>query len=280
MPLTLAFEGPPGAGKTSLLAALVPRLGDRCVFFSEPNVKLVSGTKAPVHPGTAAHTLWYLRSERLRSAALSACAEEHDVEAVLLDRNHLGVLAYCFATRHPDAFPYAKALDYHRQHIAPVLPADMRTVILQVGVTDSLNRRGGRVSHPRWQQWYEPELLERMDLFYREHAPELCPRPPLIIDTSSLTPGAIQEMVAVELALSGVSSEGWSVSSRPLIADAFAIAYNAAGGAAVLGSPVTTAFAYRGGLMQMFQLAALHQVGDHTFVWNPLGSSQFTETGS
>ncbi|MGW4424534.1 hypothetical protein [Streptosporangium sp. NPDC004631] len=280
--VTLAFEGPPGAGKTSLLAALVPTLGDRCVFFSEPNIKLVSGTEAPVHPGTAAHTLWYLRSERLRAAVLSDCAVKHDAQVVLLDRNHLGVLAYCFATRHPDALPYAKALDYHRKHIAPVLPADMRTVILQVGAGDSLHRRGGHPAHPRWQQWYDPDLLEQMDLFYREHAPGLCPRPPLVIDTGPLSRQAVLEIVATELAVAGVSlpSDVWPIDPRPLVDDAFAIAHNAAGGAAVLGNPVTPAFIYRGGLMQMFQLAALHQAGDRTSLWNPLGSGRFTETGS
>lgn len=280
--VTLTFDGPPGAGKTSLLAALVPALGDRCVFFSEPNIKLADGTQAPIHPGTAAHTLWYLRSERLRATALPACAVAHNAEVMLLDRSHLGVLAYSFATRHPDAIPYGKSLDYYLRHIAPVLPADMRTVILQVGVEDSLRRRGGHPAHPRWQQWYDPALLERMDLFYREHAPELCPRPPLIIETSRLDHDAVVTTVATELAASGVGlpSHVTTSDSHPMIDDAFAIPYNATGGAAVLGDPVTSAFTYRGGQMQMFQLAGLHRVGDHTVPWNPLKPDVFAEADS
>ncbi|SFL20869.1 Thymidylate kinase [Streptosporangium canum] len=276
---TLAFDGPPGAGKTSLLAALVPVLGDRCVFFSEPNIKLANGPQAPIHPGTAAHTLWYLRSERLRMAALPSCAAAYNAELVLLDRNHLGVLAYCFATRHPDAIPYSKALGYYSQHIAPALPDDMRTVILQIEVEDSLRRRGRHPTHPRWQQWYDPDLLERMSVFYREHAPELCPRPPLIIDTGPLDRDAVMTIVATELAAAGITLPAHVATAdpQPPIDGAFAIPYNATGGAAVLGNPVTSAFPYRDGQMQMFQLGSLYRVGDHTHPWNPLKSNLFTE---
>ncbi|WP_214109561.1 AAA family ATPase [Acrocarpospora catenulata] len=268
-PVTLALEGPPGAGKTTLLGALVPGLGDTALFFSEPNIKLSRGTGAPVHSSPAAHTLWYLRQEQARAAALRAVP----ADVVVCDRNHLGVLAYTFAARRQAAFPYGKAVAYYRRNIAPLYDTRLRTVILLVSVAASLTRRGGKPAHPRWRQWYDPRLLERMRQFYTEHAPDLCPNPPLIIDTDPLTPAAVLSAVADELRAAGASLPASlpAAPHAPTVDARFADFYRQFGGAAVLGGTVTDAFPHRGGgVMQMFQLASLIHTRDGiTRLWNP-----------
>ncbi|MEU8268277.1 AAA family ATPase [Sphaerisporangium sp. NPDC049002] len=271
-PIALALEGPPGAGKTTLLGALVPTLGDSALFFSEPNIKLSSGTGTPVHSAPAAHTLWYLRQERARAAALRARDLTACSDVVVCDRNHLGVLAYTWASRREATLPYSKAVAYYRRHIEPLYDSGLRTVILLVSVTASLERRGGRPAHPRWRQWYERGLLERMSEFYTEHAPSLCPHPPLVIDTDRLTLSAVLSAVADELRTAGatVPAHPPTAPAKPGVDARFGGFYRKLGGSAVLGGTVTDAFAYRGGLMQMFQLASLIQLHGLTRLWNPL----------
>ncbi|WP_067181524.1 AAA family ATPase [Microtetraspora niveoalba] len=266
----LALEGPPGAGKTTLLGALVPALGDTALFFSEPNITL-GGETTPVHASTAQETLWYLRQEKARAQALRDAALA-DTNVVVCDRNHLGVLAYTWAARQRDAFPYKKALAYFRRHIAPLYDGSkLRTVILLVSVDASLERRGGRPAHRWLRQWYDPGLLGRMAEFYTEHSRALCPNPPLVIDTDPLDPAAVLSVVAGELRAAGALLPAHipTAPGQPDVDARFADFYAESGGRDLFGRTVTDAFAYRGGLMQMFQLAALTQVDGHTSLWNP-----------
>lgn len=267
--VALALEGPPGAGKTTLLGALVPALGDDVLFFTEPNIKLSSGTGTRLHQASAAQTLWYLRQERARAQALRTT----DSPVVVCDRNHLGVLAYAFAARREATLPYRAAVAYYRRHIAPLYstPVPLRTVILLVNVATSLQRRGGRPAHPRWRQWYDPGLLERLTEFYTEHAPDLCPHPPLVIDTTPLATSAVISALVGELRAAGadVPVRLTAAPTDPTVDVRFAAYHRELGGAAVLGGTVTDAFAYRGGLMQIFQLAALVQHHGRTRLWNP-----------
>lgn len=271
----LVLEGPPGAGKTTLLGTLVPALGDTCLFFSEPNVKLTGGPSSPISTAAAAHTLWYLRQEKTRARILPDWAASHGASVVVSDRNHLGVLAYCYATRRDDALPYGKARDYYQRHIAPLhYGSGLRTVILLVSVSASLHRRGGQPAHPRWRQWYDPGLLERMREFYLEHAPALCPNLPMVIDTDPLDHAAVLGAVAAELAAAGAAiPTGLApAKAQPGVDERFFATYDRFGGSSMLGGPVTGAFAYRGGQMQMFELASLHKTAGLTALWDPLGT--------
>ncbi len=278
-PTILAIEGPPGAGKTTLLGALVPALLDRALFFPEPNIKArpVGSTRPQIT--TASETLWYLRQEKCRAQALrrTGSTAQHadpltDAHMVVCDRNHLGVLAYTWAARRSDGLPYAKAVAYYQRHIAPLYTeADQRTVILQVSAGASLERRGGLPSHPRWRQWYDRGLLERLAEFYIDKAPALCPQPPLIIQTDPLTPETVLSLVAEELSTHGATLHVTPTAAppQPAVDDRFTDQHAALGGTAALGEPITAAFAYRGGLMQMFQLASLFRSDGHTRLWDP-----------
>lgn len=274
-PMILAIEGPPGAGKTTLLGALVPALLDRSLFFPEPNIKVRPVGAASPHVTSASETLWYLRQEKRRALALrrtGSTAQQTDIHVVVCDRNHLGVLAYTWATRRNDGFPYAKAVAYYQRHIASLYTeADLRTVILQVSVGASLERRGGSPSHPRWRQWYDRGLLQRLAEFYTDKAPALCPQPPLIIQTDSLTRETVLSLVVDELSIRGAALPVVPPAARPrpAVDDRFNEHYATFGGTATLGEPITAAFTYRGGLMQMFQLASLFRSDGHTRLWDP-----------
>lgn len=278
-PTILAIEGPPGAGKTTLLGALVPALLDRGLFFPEPNIKARPVGSARPKITTASETLWYLRQEKRRALALRRAdsTAQHtdpltDAHVVVCDRNHLGVLAYTWATHRSGGFPYAKAVAYYQRHIAPLYTeADLRTAILQVSVDTSLERRGGSPRHPRWRQWYDRGLLQRLAEFYIDKAPALCARPPLIIQTDPLTPETVLSLVTEELSTHGATLPVAPTAASPRLAvdDRFTEQYAALGGTATLGEPITAAFAYRDGLMQMFQLASLFHSDGHTHLWDP-----------
>ncbi|MDL4813070.1 AAA family ATPase [Actinomadura opuntiae] len=276
-PLILAIEGPPGAGKTTLLGALVPALADRGLFFPEPNIK--TARSACPRTTSASETLWYLRQEKRRAFALrraDGTVQSTDplatTQVVVCDRNHLGVLAYTWAARRSDGFPYDEAVAYYQRYIVPLYAeTDLRTVILQVSVDTSLERRGGSPRHPRWWQWYDRGLLRRLADFYTDKAPALCPEPPLVIQTDPFTPETVLSLVTSELSTYGVvvPAAPPAVPLNSAVDDRFGEHHAALGGTATLGEPITAAFAYRGGLMQIFQLASLFRFDDRTRMWDP-----------
>jgi hypothetical protein len=77
-------------------------------------------------------------------------------------------------------------------------------VILLVSPGQSLDRRGNVAERPRWQQWFDEGLLERLHTFYTDVAPALCPSPPLVIDTDGVSPDAVLAQVAALLGDAGL----------------------------------------------------------------------------
>lgn len=267
-PVILAVDGPPGAGKTSLLARLAPAYGDACVFFTEPNARLAA---APADNSTASHTLWFLRHEQAKTRQIAACARDPRTPLIVCDRNHLGVLAFCHATRAEDSLPYQQALAFHQRHIAPSLPEDMLTVILLVSTRVSLERRGGTAERPLWRQWFSPDLLQRLREFYTDVAPDLCPAPPLVIDTDTADADAVARQVGQLLPPPGTAAPAGTGDTAPVPVDPmFARLYAEAGGLEALGHPLTAPFPYRDGLVQLCQLGALHRDGaGQARLWDP-----------
>ncbi|MFD0502005.1 hypothetical protein ACFQ0G_01765 [Streptomyces chiangmaiensis] len=144
----LVLDGPPGAGKTSLLARMVCALGDDTVWFTEPDARLATGLSAPVHPSPAGHTLWFLRHELDKARAMRSLTADPATSLLISDRNHLGALAYCYATRAEDSLPYRTARDFYARRIAPQLPETVLTAILLVSPEQSLTRRGNVAELP------------------------------------------------------------------------------------------------------------------------------------
>ncbi|MER6828870.1 hypothetical protein ABT352_23015 [Streptosporangium sp. NPDC000563] len=273
----LVLDGPPGAGKTSLLARMLPALGDGCLWFTEPNARLATGLRAPVHPSPAGHSLWFLRHELDKARAMTALSGDPATELLISDRNHLGALAYCWATQAADSLPYRTAADFYTRRIAPCLPAHVLTVILLVSPGQSLDRRGNVAERPRWQQWFDEGLLERLHTFYTGVAPTLCPSPPLIIDTDGVSPDAVLAQVAALLGDAGLPGVAQSLlastapAARPELAPHFADTYEALGGLEALGHPITKPMNHRGGNVQLCQLGALHRApSGRTTLWDLL----------
>lgn len=273
----LVLDGPPGAGKTSLLARMVCALGDDTVWFTEPNARLAAGLAAPVHPSPAGHTLWFLRHELDKARAMRRLAADTATSLLISDRNHLGALAYCYATRAEDSLPYRTARDFYARRIAPELPETVLTAILLVSPAQSLTRRGNVAELPRWKHWFDEGLLERLHRFYTDIAPTLCPTPPAIINTDGATPESVLAQVAGVLADAGLDQTAQRLTSsaaptpRPPLDRQFADAYTQLGGLEAFGHPFTPAIAHRGGTVQLCQLGALHcDPAGQTRLWNPL----------
>ncbi|TGN72251.1 hypothetical protein E5083_30420 [Streptomyces bauhiniae] len=273
----LVLDGPPGAGKTSLLARMVPVLGDECLWFTEPNARLSTGLRAPVHPSAAGHSLWFLRHELDKARAAAQLAADPATRLLISDRNHLGALAYCWATRAADSLPYRTARDYYARHIAPALPPQILTAILLVSPGESLNRRGNVAERPRWKQWFDEGLLERLHTFYTDIAPTLCPTPPLIIKTDGATPGTVLAQVSGFLADAGLTDTAAKLTTaitpdvRPELDARFRGVYDALGGLESFGHPFTEPLDHRGGTVQLCQLGALYRdPAGRTGLWDLL----------
>ncbi|MGW9026820.1 hypothetical protein ACWGQ5_22070 [Streptomyces sp. NPDC055722] len=276
----LVLDGPPGAGKTSLLARMVCGLGDDAMWFTEPNARLTEGLDAPVHPSPAGHTLWYLRHERAKARAMRHLVTDPATRLFVSDRNHLGALAYCYATRSEDSLPYRTAREFYARRIAPELPETVLTAILLVSPHHSLARRGKVAELPRWKQWFDEGLLERLHTFYADIAPTLCPTPPAIIDTDEATREVVLAQVAGVLADAGFDQTAQRLMAavapnpRPPLDGQFADAYTELGGLEAFGHPFTPAIAHRGGTVQLCQLGTLHRnPAGHTRMWNPLADT-------
>lgn len=270
----LAVDGPPGAGKTSLLARIAPAYGDACTFFTEPNARLAGPLPAPGNGSAADLSRWFLRHEQTRAGQVAALSRDPLTRLIFCDRNHLGVLAFCHAATAGDALPYDQALACYQQDIAPNLPAELKTVILLVSPDVSLERRGGAAERPRWQPWFSRDLLARLRDFYATTAPSLCPSPPLVIDTDQLTPADVAQQVQ-QLLPGPPPGRPLPGAQRPAVDPVFGDLYADAGGLEALGHPLTTAYPYRGGHVQMFQLGALYQDGSgQARLWDPIAAAR------
>ena len=127
------------------------------------------------------------------------------------------------------------------------------------------DRQGGSAELPRWAQWFSPELLHWLHEFYVHLAPDLCPNPPLVINTDELTATEVYDQVTAMLADAGLPVatappvDLWPGADRPPLDASFTDLYEELGGLETFGHPLTSPFPHRGGHVQLCQLGALHR---------------------
>ncbi|MFF3505574.1 hypothetical protein [Streptomyces sp. NPDC003247] len=213
-----------------------------------------------------------------------ACAP--DTRPLISDRNHLGALAYCYATREEDCLPYRTARDFYARRVAPELPETVLTAILLVSPGRSLTRRGNVAELPRGKQWFDEGLPERLHHFCTDIAPSLCPTPPTVINTDGATPETVLAQVAGVLADAGLDQTAQRLASatahapRPPLDPRFVDTYTQLGGLEAFGHPFTPPIAHRGGTVQLCRLGAPHHdPAGHTRLWNPLGPGPWPPPG-
>lgn len=176
----IALEGMPGAGKTTLAAALTglghhvlgeytahapppapttPRCGGPAAASAPETVPLAE--HPAVHDDDAHQANW------LRKAAQAAHALRTVDGPVFVDRDWLSSLAYAYSIADTDHGRLLRQRGiWARENLAGgrLLLADFY-VVFQLGVTPSLRRRTGtlRGAHP----WSHPRALKRLQTFYQ-----------------------------------------------------------------------------------------------------------------
>ncbi|GAB2833401.1 hypothetical protein GCM10022221_35360 [Actinocorallia aurea] len=271
-PVIAAFDGPPGAGKTSLIAQLATTYLDAAVWFSEPN------RHCTAHDATGPDlSRWFLKREADQARRTRELAEDPATGLIVSDRNHLGALAYCYAADPGDAMPYDDALAFYMRHVQPHQSERLRTIVLLVSPQVSLDRRGNSAERAHWDRWYDRGLLERLHIFYRDIAPSLGPNRPLVINTDNLTTGQVYAHISAHLTAAGLPfAPTWPMMpGRPVLHETVADVYAALGGLDILGHPVTDLLPWRGGHVQICQLGTLHRPpSGPAGLWNPAAATE------
>lgn len=176
----IALEGMPGAGKTTLAAALTGLghhvLGEYTAQSptTAPTASRPGGPAAVSAPETvplaehpAVHDDDAHQANWLRKAAQAAHALRTADGPVFVDRDWLSSLAYAYSVADTDHGRLLRQRGiWARENLASgrLLLADVY-VVFHLGVTPSLRRRAGalRAAHP----WSHPRALRRLQTFYQ-----------------------------------------------------------------------------------------------------------------
>lgn len=244
---SIVLDGMPGAGKTSAFASAVSELRD-LVWMPESNVAL-SGLGSTCFDKESD---WYIEAEHRRTQVASVASQAG--RRVLRDRGFLGVLGYLYGTG--DRVSFAKAVqEFGREGLLSA--TDHAQIILVVDVDSSLARRGLVARHQKWNQWFDREFLDRLDLFYRRLAPMLTAAEVEIVDTSSMRADEVTHLIMSKLTPSdsGAPADHTHHGAEYDVASPFQRLFNELGGHATLGRPMTELI--RQGRVQLFELGAL-----------------------
>ena len=176
----IAFEGTPGAGKTSVIGRMIKeKVLESSTFVSE--LKIDAGGKDDV---TA--TKLYLEAEVRKSEMVKKLS--HDYAYVFLDRSFLTTLAYSYALAksknnpqtHKEILEYFEKLDKEHRFVRPDC-----LIYLTIPMNTSLLRRA-RFSHLKeFGNWFDTEFLKYFLEFYKHNLNEFGMPSPSFIDTAN-----------------------------------------------------------------------------------------------
>lgn len=169
----VVIEGMPGAGKTMLLNALAADGHAVLPEYTTRTGALLTHGEHPDHTDEHGHLEnWIRKTEQLRRHR----------ELVLVDRDWLTALAWSASTSGLND----RASWVHQKLACGNLVLPDYWIILDLPVTDSLQRRAGRLDpgHP----WSDPAVLHRLRGFYHDPARRLASAHALLATTIEAVP--------------------------------------------------------------------------------------------
>jgi len=162
----IAFEGMPGAGKTTLIKKIIEEnLLKKCI--SIPQLE-ISQQSCDLKNNLVVSKL-YLDAEGQKFNKISNLLKEYDY--ILLDRTFLTTLAYCYARSKikNDKVQYLRLLDYFKQldeksfFIKPT-----HIIYFSLSIEESILRRSRFSKINEYHYWFNPKFLDYFSKFYNK----------------------------------------------------------------------------------------------------------------
>lgn len=183
--IIIAFEGMPGAGKTTAIKNLVKILGKRAIVLPQINL--------PISWSDGLQTSKrYLDAEIRKATAIRELSNR--CQYLLIDRTFLTTLAYAYARsrQNDNPVPYRKVVQYFRNlDKKHHFPRPTKIVLFFLKTRKSLERRARYTTVKAFKRWFSPEFLKYFAAFYQRHYTKFEMPPPIIIDTTNMAPNEI-----------------------------------------------------------------------------------------
>ncbi|OHB17368.1 MAG: hypothetical protein A2913_00935 [Parcubacteria group bacterium RIFCSPLOWO2_01_FULL_40_65] len=178
--VTIAFEGAPGAGKTTAVQMLAKKFGKKAVIL--PQLVLPQYKNDDLFVSKQ-----YLDAEIKKAAKIRQLQKHY--QYILLDRTFFTTLAYSYARSklEQDYQSHLKLIKYfHQLDRMYKFPRPTRLFFLFVKTTKSLGRRVNYAKSKKFKRWFDPTFLKYFNSFYHRRIGFGMPRP-IIIDTTNMT---------------------------------------------------------------------------------------------
>jgi thymidylate kinase len=174
--MVVAFEGMPGAGKTSSLVSLAVNCGSSCLALSELNVIDETGNSEAATDWRIYHDMWLERQSLIEEI-------RNQFPLILVDRSHFSNIAVEQAK---------EAVGYAGQHTevdraSQILKTSMYDAIIVCDTAPGIGlaRRAG--AHEVPELWSSLPFLTELRAFFKRDLPHRYPGPLYELDGSGLT---------------------------------------------------------------------------------------------
>ena len=189
----IAFEGVPGAGKTTTIKMLAKKVfGRKAVVLPQVILSQYKGDDLFVSKR-------YLDAEIKKVAMIRRLQKQY--QYVLVDRSFFTTLAYSYARSKSELDPrsYAELIRYFRQlDRAHKFLRPTHLFFFFVSITKSLKRRASYAKFKRFERWFDPKFLKHLESFYRRGVGFGMPQP-VIIDTTDMTKKEVVSIILKHL---------------------------------------------------------------------------------
>lgn len=178
----IAFEGMPGAGKTTAINRILrSSLLSKCIAFPQIEIN-------PVSEDGLVSSKAYLYAEISKSNKINNFIDKYD--HIFLDRTYLTTLAYCYARskinrsgkEYSELLKYFKHLDNEYDIVRPT-----HLFYLHTSISTSIKRRSQFSHIDKFHNWFNPEFLKYFSEFYNENIDKFNIPKLTLIDTTKLS---------------------------------------------------------------------------------------------